>query len=200
MRADLKSLLDSHKIALLAIENAGRKLTQEKVLEADNVLDKFRASRSTIKAIQIVSSKLAFQHVQKELELQGIEIKNQPELNNVYVQKLNDDLRMSLKDPNLLDQEKSRRAGLAAVSAANRAYTDMQLSVYESIPNRIVEKVWITADDEKICPGCAALDGTVAGLDKEFPIPAGFKPYQDLQGPPLHVNCRCRIIDRLGEK
>ena len=52
-------------------------------------------------------------------------------------------------------------------------------------------KVWITADDERTCPTCSALDGEIIGLDDEF----NFKTKLTMPGikltPPLHPSCRC---------
>lgn len=198
-------LLAAHKVALLAIENAGKKIVTESVLGAGTTLAKFRTSRSQIKAVQLVSEKLAFQHAQKEFALKGVQITEQPKLDNTYVQKLNDDLRQSLKDPNLTDQEKARRAGLAASGAANRAYTDMQLAVFAQVgtanPDRSIQKIWATNQEagSAPCPACTALNGLVVGVGDEFPLPEGVRIYHNLAGPPLHPNCRCRIISRLGE-
>jgi len=48
-----------------------------------------------------------------------------------------------------------------------------------------VQKEWMTADDERMCPDCAALDGETVGLDEEFS--GGVK------APPLHPGCRCDL-------
>lgn len=196
----LSVLLAANKIALLAIERQAAKLAQEKVLVADTVVDKFRTAKLVIKATQISASKLAYEHAAKEFALQSLEVGKAPKLDNAYIKKLNDDLRQSLKDPALSDAEKARRAGLAATSIANRAYTDMQLAVYADVADKysvVIEKVWVTQDDEKTCPGCLALDGKVVATEKQFAIPAGFKPYQDLLGPPLHLACRCKLSSRI---
>lgn len=205
MSNKLLLLLAPHKIALLAIENQANKLTTERVLRASTAAEKIKISKNQIKAVQIVAAKLAFKHATKEFALQNIEIGEMPLLDNSYIVKLNKDLKASLEDSDLSDAEKARRAGLAAVSAANRTYTDMQIAVYtqvaEKYKNRVIEKVWTTNKEigSAPCPYCTKLDGTVVAIEKEFPLPAGLKPYQDLQGPPAHPNCRCRLISRLGD-
>lgn len=42
--------------------------------------------------------------------------------------------------------------------------------------------VWRTAADERTCPECGALDGQTWPEDRPGPEP------------PLHVNCRCRVV------
>lgn len=72
-------------------------------------------------------------------------------------------------------------------------------------------KEWATAKDERVCPYCRSLDGTIIHLDKPFfevgdtltvdnGDPDNPKPqtmnvtYDDVQGPPLHVSCRCTAL------
>lgn len=45
---------------------------------------------------------------------------------------------------------------------------------------------WLTADDERVCPECAALDGEIVNLGDAFE--------GGVAQPPLHPNCRCTII------
>lgn len=47
------------------------------------------------------------------------------------------------------------------------------------------QKEWMTAEDERTCPECGALDGETIGLNEEFS--AGIKT------PPLHPQCRCDV-------
>ena len=41
---------------------------------------------------------------------------------------------------------------------------------------------WLTADDERTCPECGAMAGRT--WSEQQPMPE----------PPLHVNCRCRVV------
>jgi HK97 family phage portal protein len=61
-------------------------------------------------------------------------------------------------------------------------------------------KVWVA--DPDACPYCAAMDGTVVGVDDDyFKVGDTYHPngaerpmtisYEDVSGPPLHPNCRC---------
>lgn len=68
----------------------------------------------------------------------------------------------------------------------------------------VKKKEWLTALDERVCPYCAPMHGKTITLGRRFfdqgstfkgnakrPIKFG---YSDIQGPPLHVNCRCTLI------
>jgi SPP1 gp7 family putative phage head morphogenesis protein len=46
------------------------------------------------------------------------------------------------------------------------------------------KKEWIATGDANVCPQCDELDGTVVGLDEEYPNDGG-------DGPPAHPDCRC---------
>lgn len=62
---------------------------------------------------------------------------------------------------------------------------------------------WYTAEDEKVCPFCGPLDGTVVGIEENFyekgdtiTVEHGHSmslDYRDIGEPPLHTNCRCFI-------
>lgn len=57
-----------------------------------------------------------------------------------------------------------------------------------------VEKVWCTADDERTCKICNALDGESIGIDDDF----GFRTKLIEPGikrvPPAHPHCRCTVL------
>lgn len=65
-------------------------------------------------------------------------------------------------------------------------------------------KEWLTAEDERVCPWCFPLDGKVIDLESDFFGKGdtvlgsdGRKlklDYEDVEHPPLHVNCRCTLI------
>lgn len=59
-----------------------------------------------------------------------------------------------------------------------------------------VEKVWCTADDERCCKICNALDGVTVGLDDDF----DFKTKLTLDGIKragvAHPHCRCTVLYR----
>ncbi len=201
LEADL--LLQVHKTALLAIEKQAQKIAVEKVLKAQSNQAKLRVARLILRSVQVVSSRLAWHHAKSEFELHDIDIDfNKPKMTQTYIDKLVTDLSNSFQDPNMTPEEKARRAGLAAVSLANRAYSDMQLLVFNqvSFENQVVvEKIWVVNRHAATppCAQCIALDGTVVAVDSEFMVAIGYKVYSDLQGPPLHPNCRCRLLSRV---
>jgi len=65
-------------------------------------------------------------------------------------------------------------------------------------------KEWLTTPDERLCPYCAAMDGKIVDLDKNFFnrgdsfMGDADKPlnidYSNVSHPPLHANCRCTLI------
>lgn len=59
-----------------------------------------------------------------------------------------------------------------------------------------VVKVWCTADDERVCPTCGALEGKIVAMDEDFDF------YTKLElanpgikrTPPAHPSCRCAVM------
>jgi SPP1 gp7 family putative phage head morphogenesis protein len=63
----------------------------------------------------------------------------------------------------------------------------------------VVAKKWLTTDDDRTCPECIQMDGRTVELDKNFfDKGATFGPlnldYEDVEGPPLHPDCRCTVL------
>ena len=54
-----------------------------------------------------------------------------------------------------------------------------------------VEKIWITAKDEKVCKTCGPLHGKVMPVTEQFHTSDG----QNFWVPGVHVNCRCKVPD-----
>jgi hypothetical protein len=55
-------------------------------------------------------------------------------------------------------------------------------------------KLWIVAPDDRLCPYCEPMDGVAVGLDLKFDTGLG-----QVDGPPLHPNCRCTLGIRPAE-
>lgn len=106
-------------------------------------------------------------------------------------------LRKVSKDMSRLTHTMSRRAALSAQTAANRAFTDGQLSVR---PVDRMRKMWVANFSAGTpCLTCSALHGSVIALTDTFDAERSYAPnpprvYRDLAGPPRHPNCRCRIV------
>lgn len=57
-------------------------------------------------------------------------------------------------------------------------------------------KIWCTADDERVCPICGALEGQRVGMDEPFNFRtriAAANP-EVLLVPPAHPSCRCAVM------
>lgn len=72
----------------------------------------------------------------------------------------------------------------------------------------VKEKEWFTAHDERVCPACDSMDGQIIGLNSNY-FDKGDTytatgddgttqtlklDFEDIIGPPLHVNCRCTLL------
>ena len=59
----------------------------------------------------------------------------------------------------------------------------------------IIEKVFVTALDEKVCPICRPLDGRVIGIEEKFKDET--YTYRSGFQPPIHTRCRCTVQYRI---
>lgn len=55
-------------------------------------------------------------------------------------------------------------------------------------------KEWCTAETERTCPFCAALDGVRAGMDQVFPYGGRRGRAGPLYLPPAHPHCMCAVL------
>ena len=55
------------------------------------------------------------------------------------------------------------------------------------------EKRWRTADDERTCEICGALDGKQIEMDEGFEFPTNLKGETIRRTPPAHPQCRCEV-------
>lgn len=96
------------------------------------------------------------------------------------------------------------RTDAAGTVVVHRGFEDTTLAVFDRIardsPGVVFTKTWRVTSDNP-CPVCAALDGTTVPAGHEFDHTATTKPdaytagvYHDLQSPPRHPNCRCRLV------
>lgn len=70
-----------------------------------------------------------------------------------------------------------------AMTAANEG----AMALYNANSNLVEGVEWLAANDTRVCPPCARLNGMVWLLGDV-----------DLQRPPAHVNCRCTLIPRVA--
>lgn len=94
------------------------------------------------------------------------------------------------------------RADRIARTEVSRAqgFADIQAWTQSGV---VVGKEWFTAEDERVCPFCNALDGKVTALDENYfdkgdTLDVGGKTlkldYDDVPSAPLHVKCRCVLL------
>jgi hypothetical protein len=198
----LLNLLPVHKKALLAVEKSSRYEAHKAVSDSKGKIAKFDAAKAQLWAAYILSSKIALRHAAKEFKLQGLPQPVKVNLELDYFNKAVLDLRRSILSFDVSDDEKARRAGLAATTIANRAYTEAQLAAYRAVRDDsdvTVMKVWIanTMLRTAPCAYCMHLHGTAVNVESEFSAPSGLMVYADLMGPPAHINCRCRLVAKI---
>lgn len=85
-----------------------------------------------------------------------------------------------------IDPTQGYRANFNQVSTitrtlANQLSNDAGVVIYRNNADILTGKEWITARDERVCPVCRPLDGTVTFLDSN-------------DRPPAHPNCRCTEV------
>jgi len=94
-----------------------------------------------------------------------------------------------------MEKSRSDRIARSEIIRATSVATEESFIVSE-----VVElKEWLTFIDERTDEACLALDGKTLGLGKDY-----FKKgdsthgvnidYENIAGPPLHVNCRCTLV------
>jgi hypothetical protein len=101
------------------------------------------------------------------------------------------------------------RSEMIARTETARAFTEGHIEAWKST-GVVSRKVWVAAGDA--CPFCQEMDGTVVDLEDSFfdqgdeqtaewrgqEIAMGHD-YSDVNGPPLHPNCRCVLVAELSE-
>lgn len=120
--------------------------------------------------------------------------------NTDYLQDLLKDVRSNLRDykSEVLTREQAiSRISHGAGVASQRGYTDQIISAYTELEDfgLRIEKYWVANFvDNTPCPSCTKLHGTSVGLRESFePFSPETKVYRDLQGPPRHPRCKCRL-------
>lgn len=76
-----------------------------------------------------------------------------------------------------------RRAGAIAITEANAAYETMKIET--AWRNGVLQKMWLTANDDRVCERCAPNNNEVVDMDSVFATGYAY--------PPAHPKCRCTI-------
>jgi SPP1 gp7 family putative phage head morphogenesis protein len=80
------------------------------------------------------------------------------------------------------------RASQIGVTEVTRAYAEGNIAAWKTT-GVVSGKMWMTAQDDLVCPICEPLDGMIVELDSNgFTTEAGDI---GLDAPPAHANCRC---------
>ncbi len=75
-----------------------------------------------------------------------------------------------------------------AIASANYGQQELWLQATDDgLLRGDEQREWIVTPDDRLCPYCEALEGSLAPVDGTFEGPDGEK----LDGPPAHPNCRC---------
>jgi SPP1 gp7 family putative phage head morphogenesis protein len=85
----------------------------------------------------------------------------------------------------------AKRADLIASTEATRAYAQGNRIMWQKTQDEYgvtIQRQWLTAADELVCPICGALAGAVADLDGSFAANGA-----EYDGPPAHPRCRCDV-------
>ena len=90
-----------------------------------------------------------------------------------------------------------RRARMIAQTETTTASARGTHSAYTA-SGVVTAMVWLTANDEKVCPWCGTLDGKTVSLSGSFSdvLPPELRERlknRTFAMPPAHVNCRCRL-------
>lgn len=92
------------------------------------------------------------------------------------------------------------RAKLSVSTAVQRGITDGHMGAYSNYSDTDGlkwNKVWVANFTGNVpCAACTALHGEVVDEGEEFPtsLSKGVSVYYDLDGPPLHPNCKCVLV------
>jgi SPP1 gp7 family putative phage head morphogenesis protein len=79
------------------------------------------------------------------------------------------------------------RANRIAATEATRLFAEGNLAAWRQ-GGVVTHKVWQTAMDDWVCPRCRPLHGKEVPMGQRFRDEVGGV---DVDGPPLHVSCRC---------
>lgn len=101
----------------------------------------------------------------------------------------------------VLAEVSESRAEMITRWSTIKGYNLSHQATYEAAMVNIpgLRKQWMTNVDERTCPHCLALHGTVVDIVDEFDANLTYastppQPYQgELETPPLHARCRCSI-------
>jgi hypothetical protein len=88
------------------------------------------------------------------------------------------------------DAERAERARIVAYTERTRRIAQAELDrgreLASELPDVPVTKLWLTCNDDFVCPVCKALHCNEILIDRKFKAGG-----QEFDGPPAHEGCRC---------
>jgi hypothetical protein len=194
---------DASRYAISAIESSSRRAIARLFSEWDNgdltagsvryrleavIRSAYRSSAGVARGVAIQASGIPGWEPTEEV------------FNTEYLLSLLGDVRKSLreyKDGSLSRDQAISRMEHSAGVASQRGYTDQLIAAYSELEDFGMKfrKYWVAnLKDNTPCPACLRLHGTYVKLNQPFRTESG-EPgvYRDLQGPPRHPRCQCKI-------
>jgi len=103
-----------------------------------------------------------------------------------------------------IDGRIAHRAKIISRTETAKAFNEAQhlavgaLAVAIGVSHRAIKKIWLTEQDERVCPICGPLEGQVVGYQEKFGSITTVA-YETVV-PPIHAFCRCTVyytVERL---
>lgn len=97
------------------------------------------------------------------------------------------------------EQQHRYRAQMIAQTEAAMAYNHGEYEAVRQAQSKgyigHVKKTWCTADDERVCQSCAALEGKSIGMNENFEFKTKLpKSHGMARVPPAHPRCHCSVL------
>lgn len=171
-------------------------------LEHPSLANGFPEVEKMIRAVYHTSAAVARAHLSNEIALQGWQPPMEKRATS-YLRSLLDDAQNAMRDylrspkDDLTRRRVLMRVGHSAGVASQRGYTDATLRSAASLDKagHVLRKVWVAQFvNNTPCPECRRLHGTEVGPTEQFDAGPSSRVYRDLNGPPRHPRCRCKIV------
>lgn len=168
-------------------------------------------ARHGAEALAMVTARQTFdtqnERISKFLDSRGTQFAKS--VNQTTKDKINEEIKAGIDAGEGIAEIRNRIQEVFAGARAVRAEAIARTEVSRSSNFATIEgykqsgvvsgKEWLTAFDERTCDECADMDGKMIELDQNYFDqgdnlgPISFD-YEDIEGPPLHVSCRCSTI------
>lgn len=203
-----KAQIDATKAAHLA----ARALADAAQISISAAFDRYNAGEITSKQYEAEALRVVRKSYRDSAKVARLLTKSQAQLTgwnpepsiitSPYLKSLEQDVRNNFKkyrEGIHSDRQLRLRLQLSAYTGAERGFTDAQLKHYKELQDfgYRIRKLWVANFmNNDPCIDCVNLHGTAVAFESEFPVPTLMRTaiYRDLQGPPLHVRCKCVMV------